>query len=104
MKPGLTEPDLHLKPFRKRHILDYSKQKDFADDKFKFDEMDRKYSNCGNEKTLLTSNFSFSHSVFKKLVLQTRKKIGLVWEGFKTLHQTTKFLINPNGKNLQTTE
>ena len=26
-----------------------------------------------NEKLLFTSNFSFSHSVFKRLVLQTRK-------------------------------
>ena len=26
------------------------------------------------------SNFSFSHSVFKKLVQQTRKKPELVWE------------------------
>ena len=28
----------------------------------------------------VTSNFSFSHSVFKILVLLTRKKTGLVWE------------------------
>ena len=33
------------------------------------------------EKLLLTSNFSFSHSVFKRLVLQTRKKIGLFGKG-----------------------
>ena len=32
------------------------------------------------EKLLITSNFSFSHSVFKRLLLQTRKKPGLVWE------------------------
>ena len=29
------------------------------------------------EKLLVTSNFSFSHSVFKRLVLQTRKNKGL---------------------------
>ena len=29
------------------------------------------------EKLLVTSNFSFSHSVFKILVLQTRKNQGL---------------------------
>ena len=29
------------------------------------------------EKLLVTSNFSFSHSVFKRLVLQTRKNQGL---------------------------
>ena len=29
------------------------------------------------EKLLVTSNFSFSHSVFKRLVMQTRKNKGL---------------------------
>ena len=33
------------------------------------------------EKLLLTSNFSFSHSVFKRLVLQTCKKQGLFGKG-----------------------
>ena len=32
------------------------------------------------EKLLVTSNFSFSRSVFKRLRLQTRKKPGFVWE------------------------
>ena len=31
----------------------------------------------GKEKLLVTSNFSFSHSVFKRLLLQTRKNQGL---------------------------
>ena len=33
------------------------------------------------EKLLVTSNFSFSHSVFQRLVLQTRKIQGLFGEG-----------------------
>ena len=33
------------------------------------------------EKLLVTSNFSFSHSVFKRLVLQTRKNQGLFGKG-----------------------
>ena len=38
--------------------------------------MGRKY--CGkNEKLLVTSNFSFSNSAFKTLVLQTHKNQGL---------------------------
>ena len=36
-----------------------------------------------NEKLLVTSTFSFSHSVFKGLVLQTHKNQGFVWEGVK---------------------
>ena len=33
------------------------------------------------EKLLVTSNFSFSHSVFKILTLQTRKNQGLFGKG-----------------------
>ena len=33
------------------------------------------------EKLLVTSNFSFSHSVFKRLALQTRKNQGLFRKG-----------------------
>ena len=35
------------------------------------------------EKLLVTSNFSFSSSVFKRLVLQTRKNQGLFGKGLK---------------------
>ena len=41
---------------------------------------------CGKkEKLLVTSNFSFSHSVFKRLVLQTRKNQGLFGKRIKPL-------------------
>ena len=49
------------------------------------------------EKLLVKSNFSFSHSVFKTLVLQTGKNQGSFWKGlnndkshkvFFLLHQT----------------
>ena len=35
------------------------------------------------EKLLITSNFSFSHGVFKRLVLQTRKNQGLFGKGLR---------------------
>ena len=35
------------------------------------------------EKLLFKSNFSFSHSVFKRLVLQTLKNQGLFGKGLK---------------------
>ena len=35
------------------------------------------------ERLLVTSNFSFYHQVFKRLVMQTCKKRGLVWEWVK---------------------
>ena len=36
---------------------------------------------CEKEKLLVTSNFSFSHSVFKRPVLQTRENQGLFGKG-----------------------
>ena len=36
------------------------------------------------EKLLVTSNFSFFHSVFKRLVLQTRENQGLFGKGLIT--------------------
>ena len=35
------------------------------------------------EKLLITSNFSFSHSVFKRLVSQGRQKVSLCGNGLK---------------------
>ena len=40
------------------------------------------------EKLLVTSNFSFSHSVFKKHVLETRKNQGLFGKGLKELQES----------------
>ena len=60
--------------------------KEFADDHFKFDRNGRKFfewleNTVGKEKSLFTSNFFFSHCVFKSLVLQTRKNQGLFGKG-----------------------
>ena len=38
------------------------------------------------EKLLIKSNFSFSHSVFKRLLPQIRTKRGIVWEIVKPAH------------------
>ena len=40
---------------------------------------------CEKEKLLLMSNFSFKHSVFKRLVLQTHKDQGLFGKALKLL-------------------
>ena len=61
--------------FPKQQILDSSKLKEFADDNFKFDENSRKFSKWV-ENTVRKGEiahheqFSFSHSVFKRFVLQ----------------------------------
>ena len=87
-------------------ILDSSKMKHFADN-FRFDENGGKISKrventVGIEKLLVLSNFSFSHGVFERLVLQTCKNQGLFGKGL-TLYQTTNFCVRPHSKYLQTT-
>ena len=59
---------------------------DFADNNFKFDKNGRKLSKpventVGKEKLLVTSNFFFSHSVFKRLVSQGCQKVSLCGNG-----------------------
>ena len=47
------------------------------------------------EKLLVTSNFSFSHSVFKRLVSQERQKVSkgdIVWEWFNRLPNKPLFI------------
>ena len=66
------------------------KLKKFADDNFKFqlkmaeNSPDMQKTLWEKEKLLVMSNFAFSRSVFKRLILQTGKKPGVVWERLKT--------------------
>ena len=73
-----------ISPITRRQILNSSKLKEFADDNFKFDENGRKLSKW-EENTVgkVTSNFSFSHSVFKSLVSQGCQKVSLCGNGLK---------------------
>ena len=70
----------------KQQILDSSKLKEFADDNLKFDENEGKFSKrventVAKGEIAHYEQFLFFHSVFKRLVLQTRKNQGgLVWE------------------------
>ena len=64
--------------------------KEFTDDNFEFDENGRKLSKwventVEKEKLCVTSNFSFSQSIFKRLVLQTHKNQGLFGKGVKKM-------------------
>ena len=87
-------------PITRRQILDSSKLKEFADDNFKFDENGSKLSKrventWEKEKSLVTGNFSFSHSVFKRLVSQGHQKVSLCGNGL-ILSQTTNFSLFQN--------
>ena len=52
------------------------------------------------EKLLVTSNFSFSHRVFKRLELQTRKNQGLFRKGLNLYH-TIRLLKNVGMKGFK---
>ena len=65
--------------FPKRTILEASKLKEFANHYFKLDENGRKFSKWVENTVGKVRNCS--HSVFKRLVLQTRKNQGLFGKG-----------------------
>ena len=56
--------------FPKQQILDPSKLKEFADDDFKFEEIDKNFSKC-LENTVGKEEIA-CYSVFRRLVLQTQ--------------------------------
>ena len=63
-------------------LLDWSKLKAFADDKLNVTKMiisvfDRVENIVGKGEIACTSNFSFSHNVFKRLLSQRRQKMSL---------------------------
>ena len=73
-------------PLPKQQILDSFNLKEFAEDNFEFDKDCRKFSKrkktlWEKEKLLATSDFSISHIVLKRLVLQTYKNQGLLGKG-----------------------
>ena len=76
-------------PLPKRQILDSSKLEEFSDDKFTFDENGRKSSKWvkkkhgGKRRNCLLRAISPFPQCFKRYVLQTCTKLGLVWERVK---------------------
>ena len=77
-------------------ILDRSKMRQCAADNFRCHENSRKFSKrventVGKEKLFVTSNFSFSHSVFKRLVSQGLHKVSLCGKGLNKYHTMMTF-------------
>ena len=71
-------------------IFDWSKFKGFADDKLNVTKMiisvfDRVENIVGKEEISCTSNFSFSHNAFKRLLFQTHQKVSLCGNGLRAL-------------------
>ena len=75
-------------PFPHDKILDLTKLKAFADEKLNVSKMiisvfDRVENIVGKGEIACTSNFSFSHNVFKRLLSQRRQKVPLCGNGLK---------------------
>ena len=95
-----------ISPITRCQILDSSKLKEFANDNFKFDkkwqkviQMGRKH--CGKKgKFLIMSNFSFSHSVFKRLVSQGLQKASLSGNGLRVQTMDMKMNVYPLKHNV----
>ena len=90
-KGTIYQTILRFNPFPKLQILHSSKLKVFADDNLKFNKYGGKFSKrventLGKGEMLVLSNFSFSHSVFKGLVLETCKNQGLFGKGLTDRH------------------
>ena len=84
-----------VNPLPDDKILDQTKLKAFADDKLNVTKiiisvLDRVENIVGKGEIAFTSNFSFSHYAFKRLLSQTCQKVSLCGNEL-TLYQKTKF-------------
>ena len=78
----------NFNPISHEKIFDQTKLEAFADDKSNVTKkiisvFDRVENIVGKGEIACTSNFSFSHNVFKRLLSQTRQKVSLCGNGFK---------------------
>ena len=86
-------------PFPKRQTLDSSKLKEYADDNFEFDKNEGKFSERV-ENTVGKGEIA-RYSVFKRLVLQTRKNQGLFGKGLPTLKKNVWKALRKKGENAE---
>ena len=82
---GCTKVFINSFPHDK--ILDQTNLKAFADDKLNVTKLiisvfDKVENIVEKGEIACTSNFSFSHNVFKRLLSQTRQKVSLCGNGF----------------------
>ena len=76
----------YFTPFPHDKILGQTKFKAFADDRLDVTKMiisvsDRVGNIVGKGEIARTSNFSFFHNVFKRLLSKTHQKVSLCWNG-----------------------
>ena len=78
-----------LTHYQMDNILDQTKLKAFADNKLNVTKMiisvfDTVENIVGKGEIACTSNFSFSHNVFKRLLFQMRQRVSLSGNGLNT--------------------
>ena len=90
----------NIEPSPKQQVFCPPKQKEFADNNFKFDGtgwnfFKRVENPMGKEE--IGTNFSFSHSVFKRFVMQTSKNRGQFGKGLgkRQKHCLPAFFSSP---------
>ena len=86
----IKQDNYDINPFLHDKNLDQTKLKAFADDKLDVTKMviyvfDRIENIVGNGEIACTSNFFFSHNVFKRLLSQTRRKVSLCGNGLSRI-------------------
>ena len=86
MKKSSKKSAADVEPFPKRQILDFSKLKEFADDNFKFDESDRKFSKwlentVGKGEIARYEQFLLFAQCFQRNVPRTRKTRACLGKG-----------------------
>ena len=89
-----VQADLALHSLQHK-ILDQTKLKAFADDKLNVRKMiisvfDIVENIVGKGEIACTSNFSFSHNVFKRLLSEIRQKVSLCWNGLIVVNGRTR--------------
>ena len=87
-----TDACRKLNPFPQDKILDHTKLKVFADDKLNVTKMvisffDRVENIVGKGEIACSSNFSFSHNVFIRLLSQMRQKVSSCGNGSQSNDQ-----------------
>ena len=87
-----------LNPFPHDKISDQTKLKAFADNKLNVTKMiisvfDRVQNMVGKGEIACTSNFSFSHLVFKGLLSQRRQKVLLCGNGLNVVCKCFQYLV-----------
>ena len=94
----LQTSGLFFTPFPHDKILDQTSLKAFADDKLNVTKMmisvfDRVENIVGKGEIACTSNFSFSHNFFKRLLSQTSQKVSLCGNGFPGSKSSDLFIF-----------